>query len=312
MIAFLILAHDHPQHVLRLARRLREADDSVVAIHYDARSGPFPATDDDRIVVVPDPVAIRWGDISVVDAVLHALAWLERERIPYDWLALLSGHDYPLVAPCTMEAVFTRSGGDGFIEHDLIEARFAGDNATRYEFAYVRLPSLVRSVAARCWRLNQWQDAFRVVVTRAGAFFGWRSKRPFGKRLRARRGSGWWVLSRRVIDEVSALIAHRPGIRRAYARKLIPDESFMPTLAAAGTYPLTNANVHFIRWPGDEAGSPLVLTAADVPAMLSSGALFARKFDVAAATDVLDLLDRHQRAVCTGHGCETGSFAQSG
>ena len=44
------------------------------------------------------------------------------------------------------------------------------------------------------------------------------------------------------------------------------------------------------RWE-DEAANPVTLGAADLDAMLGSGMLFARKFDAAADSDVLDLLD---------------------
>ena len=54
---------------------------------------------------------------------------------------------------------------------------------------------------------------------------------------------------------------------------------------------MENDDLRYLDWSREPA--PAVLTRDDLPALLGSGKLFARKFDPTVDSEVLDALDRH-------------------
>jgi hypothetical protein len=276
---------------MRLARRIVAADPrGRVLIHHDAGAPALPPSADERIAFVRDRVRVSWGDFSVVAAMLRCVR--DAAAIPFDWMVLLSGQDYPSAPLHGLDAQLAASGVDGFVEHAPFAQRFADDNATRYLFAYRRLPDALLPAARRAWRLNRMQPFARIVATRAGAFAGVRSPAPFGPHFAGYRGSFWWTLSRACVDEVRRFAAERPADMRAFERKLIPDEAFVPSiLANAGRFTLAARELRYIVWPPGDGGSPAVLRSADFAAIVGAGVPFARKFDAAVDAAILDRLD---------------------
>lgn len=293
MILYAILSHTQPEAVLRLARRILASDPhGTVLIHHDAGAAALPPAGDPRIALVSDRVRVRWGDFSVVEAMLRCVD--AAAELPFDWMVLLSGQDYPCAPLAGLAAQLAASGFDGFVEHAPFADRFAGDNATRYLFAYRRLPAALTPLARRAWRLNRVQPFVRIVATRAGSFAGIRSPAPFGARFAGYRGSFWWTLSRPCVDAVRAFARERPDAMRAFRRKLIPDEAFVPSvLANAGRFTLAPRDLRYIVWPPGDGGSPLVLRGDDFAAIVASGMPFARKFDARVDAAILDRLDAH-------------------
>lgn len=295
MIAYLILSHRDPDQVLRLARRLVASDpQAVVVIHHDVTVPALAATDNPRILIIDARLRVSWGEFSMVAALLHGLRWIVDRGIPCDWVVLLSGQDYPVMPPASLEAELNASGFDGFIEHHTAEERFAEENETRYFRAWRRIPDAIRPFAERAWRLNAVQPWFRIGMTRAGCFIGWRSRVPFTRAFRCYRGSFWWTLSRPCIDYLLTFSAHRPDVVHAFERKLHPDESFVQTvLANADRFKLANDDQRYIVWPAGHDGSPAVLREDDYAAIVASKKRFARKFDAGRDPAILDRLDAY-------------------
>ena len=53
-----------------------------------------------------------------------------------------------------------------------------------------------------------------------------------------------------------------------------------------------NDNLRHIAWKNVNSGSPAILRAQDLPELLGSSKLFARKFDIIVDASVLDMIDR--------------------
>lgn len=292
MIVFIILSHKDPSQVLRLAQRvLKECPDAAVVAHCDARSQPLPELGDSRIHIVDERFSVEWGSISQVEVLLSIWEWMRRREITFDWMVLLSGQDYPITSLVDLEQYFDRSGFDAFIDHALATAKFADQNDTRYNFAYQRLPRLAHRIVARLGRINTLQPWIRVFASRLGCFVGLRTHAPFDEALQCYRGEYWCALSARAVHYVESQLKDHPGIMRAYRRKLHPDESLVHSiLASSRRFSLANDCLRFISWTDPGSGSPDVLGPEHLEAMLSSGKLFARKFDASDAS-ILDLLD---------------------
>jgi hypothetical protein len=92
---------------------------------------------------------------------------------------------------------------------------------------------------------------------------------------------------------VHAFVHANPDYVRFFGHVLIPDELFFQTIIMNSELrgSIENDNLRFLDWSRDPR--PAVLVQKDLPALLSSHKLFARKFDERIDSSILDLLDAH-------------------
>lgn len=259
--AFLILAHDNPHQLAALVGRLAPAEGPDRAIvHIDRKSplwretgGRFLAGNR-QVEVIARPVAVRWGHASQVDATRLLL----RRALAgdFDLAHLISGADWPLCTPRAMAA--------DWAGHCHIEA-VAGIQRERME--RIRLDA--RRLRPDPSKPVQWYPA--QLLRRLSALVPPRRAGPWGQ---WHKGSQWWSLPREACAVALA------GVDRAFRAGLLAgtrcaDEHLIQTIVATAFPDRIAPPRRFIRW--GEGASPGILTAADWPAAMASGAWFARK-----------------------------------
>jgi core-2/I-Branching enzyme len=295
--AYVIMSHVHPPQVLRLAQRLRAGSPAAtVVIHHDDRHSRL----DDAALealgsvhVLRPPTRVRWGWTSQLDVLLRCLERLVAE-VRFDWMVMLSGQDYPIRPLPDIERDLATGPYDGYIEGIPVArppwTRGPIDQfSARYYYRYrpVREPGrlLRRSVTA----------ARPLLVLRDmpwGVLLGRRSRAPFSPSLPCRSGADWFSLSRRAVEAVVRAARWRPELLRHYRRTILPTESFPQTVLYADPgLRLSGDFRRFTSWPEGDL-HPRVLRLADLGEILSSGADFARKFDMTVDSRVMDELDR--------------------
>lgn len=290
-IAYVVLSHQHPEQVLRLARTLRTGSPScTLVIHHDDRrvgldEAALSALGGVERVLPPTPVA--WGWTSQLDALLRCLRHA-LERAEFEWLVVLSGQDYPIRPLPESERELMEGEFDAYLEGFVVEpptwSRGAADEfARRYFYRYRTVPPpgrvLRRAVSAARPLLTLRELPWGTVLGRRCA----------GPGVPVRRGADWLTLSRRAAELV---VGAPPALVRHYRHALMPTESFPHTvLYAEPSLRLSGDPRRFSAWtPGSR--HPAVLGVADLDAMLASGTPFARKFDPSVDARVLDELDR--------------------
>lgn len=112
-IAYLILAHKAPSHLVRLVTRLQGPECTFV-IHLDGKSvGPDWDEACEKLrqpnILWAERIDCEWGDFSLVQATLNAIGKLYASVRPFDFAVLLSGQDYPVKSNGYIESV--RKGG---------------------------------------------------------------------------------------------------------------------------------------------------------------------------------------------------------
>lgn len=266
-IAYLILAHAQPQQLGRLAARLA-APGVHLYLHIDANTPPETyAQMQEAVASAAAPTTwiarqpCRWGGFSLVDATLRLMHTALNDGC--DWLILLSGQDYPLQPHDAIVARLAQSGAAGFIDLRSL-AQF--DVRYRYE-------------AFHCERLNgkpagRWLQKLQRILNRLGL----RRRLPHPLR-EVQAGSQWWMLSAPACRWLLDFCAAYPQVVRFFRSTLVPDEMFFQTLlwhsAFAGQLVLDP--LRLIEWQ-EGAWSPRTFSEADLPQLLASPALFARKF----------------------------------
>jgi hypothetical protein len=101
------------------------------------------------------------------------------------------------------------------------------------------------------------------------------------------------------VDHVLRFLDEHPDYRGYHEHTVCPDELFFQTILVgtgfAEAHEVVDDSLRFMRWP-EGANGPRTLTIDDLPAMLDSSDLFARKFDATADAGVLDRLEGRLRA----------------
>jgi hypothetical protein len=114
---------------------------------------------------------------------------------------------------------------------------------------------------------------------------------PFG-------GMAYRGLTGSTLAHMMELVSERPEVLRFFSRTKMPDETFFQTVIMSGPLATTvdNEELHYHYWSAGNA-HPAVLGVGDLPKLRASDKLFARKFDAAVDSAILDLLDEEPAGV---------------
>jgi hypothetical protein len=272
-LAYVISAYKLPRQLVRLIRRLAVPGATFV-VHVDRKTRRrvvdemIAGTRGLDVTFVPRHVS-HWGGFGHVRATLEGIAQLYRSSADFDYAVLLTGQDYPLRAPEKIAETLSRTEGRSYMN-------------------WWPLPYEPWGERGGLERLEDWHV---VTYRRYHVALPLRRRLPGG--LVPYGGGAYWCFARPLVDYVQRFVTTNPEYVRFFRHVLIPDELFFQTLIMNSPLrdTVVNDNLRYLDWSREPA--PAILGVADVPRMLASGKLFARKFDETIDADVLDRLDKH-------------------
>ena len=275
-VAYLIRAHTSPEQLARLVGRL-DTGEARFYVHVNRRTpeDTFAAmraglTGRDSVVWLRR-LACYWGGFSLLEATLAGIDAIVSDGDLPEHAVLLSGQDYPIRPPAEVEAHLAARAGRNLLHHfRLPAAEWAGEGGGLNRLRYPHFERI--RVRTHLLRL------------------------PFPRRLpeglEPHGGMALWALTGETLAWLTRFLAERPDVLRFFRRTKMPDELFFQTVLLssplAGT--VDSELLHYLDWSAGSA-HPATLTAADLPKLRASGKLFARKFDAAVDSEILDLLD---------------------
>jgi hypothetical protein len=282
-VAYIISAHQNPQVLVRLVRRLDCGQNSFF-IHYNLRSPEIEfrelakAFQDMPNVRLLTRHKCLWGDLGLVMASLKGIEAIVAGRSACDYAVLLTGQDYPIKSNEMIRRRLKASAGRSFMESAPwpIPNWDNGRAIRRIQNFYFH-PPFPRWTRSLGWPPS-WQHLW----------IPWRRKIPGG--LRPYFGSSFWCLHRKCLEYIQDYVVQNPAYLHFFRRAFIPDECFFQTLlmnsALAATIEPRSATYVDWRppWPG-------ILTMQDLPRLEQSECLFARKFDPKVDSEILERLD---------------------
>lgn len=270
-IAYGILVHHRPRQFEWLFRAIHNPTD-VFLVHIDRAAAPDTVQRVEALVAGHHNVHLMerrnvvWAGWSLADINLRLIHGLR--RIDPDWATFvnLSGQDFPLRDAASIREDLLADPLRNHIEMQAI--RDLPGNERRILWKHLNLVHLERG--KRVIRLPL------PIVSRRGIRVPW-------------KGSGWYCLSRRFCEWIDSdpLV---DDVRARFQRTCIPDEHLMQTLVQLSPFAdtVTSDCRREIVWRG--GNHPQTLTMRHRERLLSSRALFARKFDQSVDSEILHLL----------------------
>lgn len=310
-VTYLVCSHTDPEQVLRLATLLSSGGrgSHVVINHDESRSRLDRGAFDELpgVHLLASGGSIEWGSFAIVERVLRSMRWIQ-DNLEFDWLVLLSGQDYPIQPLPAIESLLGSTGYDGFMSGAPVETlkpRSAREAHRRYYYRYYRVPTPARILSRRLRERSTGQGGAAVRSTTrspltvkavpdgTAIYVGFRRLRtPFTSRFPCYRGGHWCTLSSACVAAVGRFVAEHPEYVRFCRRTRIPDESFLNTiLLNDARFDISRDDLRYVRFQAGGAPHPEILSIRDLGPMLASGKHFARKFDAAVDSAILDALD---------------------
>lgn len=296
MVAFLVISHRAPSQVLRLVRVLREGESTRVVVRHDQRRVALDAgaVEDAGGRLLADGLEVAWGDMAYAEMVLDALREIHAHEDP-DWVVMVSGQDYPLRPIAELERHLAETPHQALL-HDCWPLDLSagpppgrGEFYRRYRYRHYRCP---RRLAIACSRALRPLAYARVMPPGLPDLIGVRAPRlPFGPGLECMVSADWLMLERRAVASVLDFACSNRRAMRHYGHTVVPAESLFATALTADPSIGVGEAPRLVRFqPG--ATHPDLLGQADVPGLVASGQLLARKFDEESDRAALDALDQ--------------------
>lgn len=290
-IAFLILAHQDPVHVGRLAKTLSGIGD--IYIHIDLKSdmrGFVKETKGiDNLIILSNRHRVYWGSISAVRATLELINISYESKNNYDRFVLLQGADYPIKSPHYIKNFFNNN------DTEYIRACNASKSKSKY--LYSRAIYSLRMEDPRF---------FDKIFNKLTYFFDIKSKDPGficnNKFYDIYWGCAQWALTRVAIAEIINVSQSNEAMN-FFSTNFPADETFFHTCIFNSSRAINTSfggvepdvanlvdlkNLTYFEYPKFVK----VFSMMDLNLLLSREELFARKFNTLESVEILNYFDR--------------------
>ncbi|HVI47676.1 MAG TPA: beta-1,6-N-acetylglucosaminyltransferase [Chitinophaga sp.] len=279
-LAFIILCHKNPQQLCRLLRKLYHPNIDCY-VHLDAKANInewLEAMELPQVYFLSNRVSVNWAGYGTIQASLNGIAAVLDSGRHYGYLHLISAQDYPLVDATTIYEYFASRPDKQFL--DLLPPEDLNKMMTKitsWHFEDLHMPGKYR--VARI--LNKLLP-----------------KRRHPMRMKVYGGSLWWSLTQDCAAWCLDYVRKHPKLERFYKYTWGGDEFIYQTIIMNSPFKdsVENNYLRYIDWSEGNA-HPKTFTMEDLPAILQSGQLLARKFDMEKYPALLDSIDETRTVI---------------
>lgn len=290
-IAYLILAHNTPNHLQRLIKSL-STESCEIFIHLDkkAKKKEFSGIQDKNVHFTENRLSVFWGDFSQVEAILVLLKTAFVNKVKFDRFVLISGSDYPIRSAVRIEQYFKDNKEKEFINLVRMPSDEFGKPISRLTTYRLR-PSDGTAI-----------NLFKKCLMQIGLLPRNRNYKKYFGDLVPYGGSSWWALTRESVDYIHQFIHENPHIVDFFKNTKCPDEAFFQTILGNSHFKqMITGNLTYTDWSSG-GSSPVNISEKHLGIFKSTLSiptddafgyreiLFARKFtdDSARLVSVLD------------------------
>ncbi len=275
-IAHLILAHKNPAQLERLIDALTHPCFDIY-IHLDKKADTTPfryLAEKPNVFLVAHRAPVYWAGYGTIQATINGFEAI-LPNPAYDYINVISAQDFPLASAENIYRHLVENQGTEFITCESIEDQWrdAATRVTRYHLINWRIPGKFK---------------LEKLVNR---LLGPRKFPIEGYKLVGR--SNWFTLTRGAATYFLDFIGKHPEVDRFFRYVWGADEFIFATVLYNSPFKeKIRESLIYVDWRGQTKGHPRVLTSKDLPEMLASGRLFARKVDMDVDRTIFDLLEK--------------------
>jgi len=296
-IAYLILAHRYPEQLFRLVDRLEtknvcffiHVDKKVDAVLYQFIRDHFAGKSNVHFI---KRFKCYWAGFGIAQATLQGIKEIVESGLDVDYIALMSGQDYPIKSNAFIQQYLSDRAGTSFIEHLAYphhswESEKGGlDRVEKWHF--VR-QNFCHSYPNRDFfgkgKLRYLNPIWNKVRFHVPAF-----KRTFPLGMQPYGGAQFWCLYKKHFRHVYNFVHQHPEYVTFFRYVFVSDEILVQSIIGNANFgsEIHNDTLHFVEWlrPG------ATLYTSDKENIFSTHFLFARKFDATVDENIMDIIDR--------------------
>ncbi len=277
-IACIIMAHKEPQQVERLIKKLSSLPaDFYIHIDKKINAQPFEYLGGlGNVHFIQQRVRVRWASWSFLNAIIQSLKEVALTRLPYDFMTLMSGQDYPVKPLSEFQAVLEKSAGKNFICFE------TGSDWWNHAITRVSQYHFTNFDFRGRYRIQFFLNAFLPA-----------RKFPLPYKLYGGPRAMCMTINMACAAYIVDFIEKDKKLRRFIRFTWGPDEYVIPTLIMNSSFKdsVVNDNFYYIDWSGG-GPNPRILTEEDYDKLASTDKLMARKFDIRVDETILNRLDK--------------------
>jgi len=285
-IAHLILAHKNPAQLERLIRSL-DHPNAFFFIHLDRKSNInefMHLHKQGKVFFVRRRVDVRWACYSLVQAQVNGIEEI-LEAGGYNYINVLSAQDFPLVSSEAIDRFFRNHAGTEFIS-----TKTVADDPEWWEEASRR----IKKYHFQNWRIpGKYRLQFlvnRIMPER---------KYPLDHTIVGR--SQWFSITTGCARYIIDFLREHPEVTRFFRYVWGADEFIFSTIVYNSPFRKNiSDSLMYVDW-SEKKPNPKILTSKDFNALIHSGKLFARKFDIVVDADIFTMLEDQARGKSLVH-----------
>jgi hypothetical protein len=275
-IAHLILVHKDPKQLVRLIEKLSHPDADIY-VHLDRKTpvaGFLSVLKMPNVHPINNRVKVHWGSYSIVQATLNGFKQILSAKKKYDYINLLSVSDYPIKSNAEIHGFFAKNPDKIWMEY------FTQDS------------EWWQKIKTRVTKYHLTDYNFRgsyTVSTLLNKFF---PDRQAPDNLEFVGRSQWLTITEESARYIILYLQDNPKVEKFFKLTWGADEVLLQTILYNSHLKdkIVNNNLRYTDW-SDNGDSPKVLTIADAEKLQKSPHLYARKFDMAIDSEVMDYID---------------------
>jgi hypothetical protein len=275
-VAHLILTYTDPALTERLISKMhhRNAD---FYIHVDKKcdiNSFLYLRGYANVYFISDRTDLKWAAFSTVLALFKCIKHIVASKIPYSFINLLSGQDYPLKNADEIDNFFQQHTGTEFLSYR--------DFLNEWPEGMLRIEK---------YFFNDYKFTGKYLLEKLLSKVLPKRKLPYD--LHPYGNSMFWMLSPEAALFVVKTVEGDKKLRSFFALCWATDEFVFQTILMNSMYreKIVNNNHRYIDWSAG-GPSPKTLDIGDALPLLHSPMLFARKFDLAQHPEIIDFIDK--------------------
>jgi hypothetical protein len=266
-IAILILAHKNQSQVQRLIDHLKS--DFDIYVHIDSNASI--AINAEKNVVLVASLPVYWGSYNLVLATLRLLEKAHENR--YDRYILISGQDVPLKPNSSIACFFQNNPDAQFIESEKLPRRSWASHDGGFDRISLYYPN---------------KKPYQTIYTWLEEGFFWAVRKVQKKFPKLKRnlfnnywgGAEWLNMTGDCVEYILNYLNSNESFLRSFRHTRCADEIFFQTIIMNSPF-ASKCVQNYLRYVDFDTGPeyPRTIRESEYSKLISSDALFARKFD---------------------------------